>query len=115
MAIDDDVRAVYEYLTTQVLPGANQPRSLTDKSSKRLSADRGIRRSYGRVLSEISRRCSEERLPPLASIAINATDEIPGSGYFVEMAQMLRRGNPGGWRMDQESSVGTEACPAWLQ
>ena len=25
MAIDDDVRAVYEYLTTPVLPGANRP------------------------------------------------------------------------------------------
>jgi len=25
MAFDDDVRAVYEYLTTRVLPGANRP------------------------------------------------------------------------------------------
>ena len=102
MAIDDDVRAVYEYLTTQVLSGANQPTVTYGQIEQETGVPIGEYGGHiGRVLGEISRRCTDQRLPPLTSIVINATDEIPGSGYFVEMAQMLRRGNPGGWRIDQ--------------
>jgi len=143
MAIDDDVRAVYEYLTTQVLPGANQPTVTYGQIEQETGVPIGEYGGHiGRVLGEISRRCSDQRLPPLTSIVlprqgsfaslhiltrrasegsealpslarrvrmsffgarviINATDGIPGSGYLVEMAQMLRRGNPGGWRIDQ--------------
>jgi len=102
MAIDDDVRAVYEYLTTQVLPDANRPTVTYGQIEQETGVPIGEYGGHiGRVLGEISRRCSDQRLPPFTSIVINATDGIPGSGYFVEMAQMLRRGNPGGWRIDQ--------------
>ncbi len=102
MAFDHDVRAVYEYLTTQVLPGANRPTVTYGRIEQDTRVPIGEHGGYiGQVLGEISRRCSEGGLPPITSIVINGTDGIPGSGYFVEMAQMLRRGNPCGWRIDQ--------------
>jgi hypothetical protein len=101
MAFDDDVRSVYEYLTTRVLPGANRPTVTYGSIERDTDVLMGEFGGYiGKVLGEISRRCSAHGLPPLTSIVINANDGIPGSGYFVEMAQMIRRGNPCGWRID---------------
>ena len=101
MALDDDVRVVYKYLTTQVLPGASRPTVTYGQIEQDTRVPIGEHGGYiGQVLGEISRRCAEQGLPPLPSVVINATDEIPGSGYFVEMARMLRRGNPSGWRID---------------
>ncbi|HKI16805.1 MAG TPA: hypothetical protein VKA15_02955 [Isosphaeraceae bacterium] len=101
MAIHNDVRAVYEYLTSQVLPGADRPTVTYGQIERETGVPIGEYGGYiGQVLGEISRRCSDRRLAPLTSIFINATDGIPGSGYFVEMAQMLQRGNPARWRID---------------
>ena len=50
MAIDDDVRAVYEYLTTQVLPGANQTDGHLDNRTRYSSPDREHDGHIGRVL-----------------------------------------------------------------
>ena len=79
MAIDDDVRAVYEYLTTQVLPGANQPTVTYGQIEQETGVPIGEYGGHiGRVLGEISRRCTDQRLPPLTSIVINATDRDTG-------------------------------------
>jgi hypothetical protein len=101
MAFDDDVRAVYEYLTAKVLPGAVQATVTYGAIEAATGVPRGEYGGYiGQILGEISRRCAEKNLPPLTSIVINKQDGIPGSGYFVEMAQMIERGNPAGWRID---------------
>ncbi len=101
MAFDDDVRAVYEYLTTQVLPAGKSPTVTYGQIEKATGVLMGEYGGHiGQVLGEISRRCANQGLPPLTSIVISSTDKIPGSGYFIEMAQMLKRGNPADWRID---------------
>ena len=68
MAFDDDVRAVYEYLTTQVLPGANRPTVTYGRIEQVTGVPIGEHGGHiGQVLGEISRRCSEQGLPPLRS------------------------------------------------
>jgi hypothetical protein len=101
VAFDDDVRAVYEYLTNADLPGSDRPTVTYGQIESATGVPIGANGGHiGRVLGEISRRCSEHGLPPLTSIVVSATDQIPGTGYFVEMAQMIARGNPAGWRID---------------
>ena len=101
MAFDDDVRTVYEYLTTEALPSAVHATATYGMIEQATGVPIGEFGGYiGQILGEVSRLCFEHNLPPLTSIVISKADGMPGSGYFVEMTQMLTRGNPGGWRID---------------
>jgi hypothetical protein len=101
MAFVDDVKVIYEHLTTQALPGAAQATVTYGIIQQHTGVPMGEYGGYiGRVLGEISRLCAGRGLPPLTSIVINDAEQIPGSGYFVELAQMLAQGNLGGWRID---------------
>jgi hypothetical protein len=101
MASLDDVQAVYKFLTTQILPMANKATVTYGRIERDTGVPIGEYGGYiGEVLGEIADRCADRGLPPLTSIVVNAADGIPGSGFFVEMAEVQQRGNPAGWRID---------------
>jgi hypothetical protein len=101
MAFDDDVRTVYEYLITEVLPSGDRPKVAYRQIEQATHVPIGEYGGHiGEILGEIQRRCAERKLPPLSSIVVNATDQIPGPGYFVALTQVLEMGNAAGWRID---------------
>jgi hypothetical protein len=100
MSIEDDARTVYEYLVTHVL---GERRATV--TYKQIHEDCGVAYGeygghIGQVLGVISRSCAEKHFPPLTSIVVNTGDDIPGPGYFIELARIQKRGNPAGWRID---------------
>jgi hypothetical protein len=54
----------------------------------------------GQVLGMIQQGCARRGLPPLTSIVVSTVDQIPGKGYFTELAGIQLNGNPAGWRID---------------
>ncbi len=119
MSVAQEARTVYEYLTTRVLPASPQALVTCQKIEEDtgvpmgeylvtypgIEKDTGVPMGkygehIGQVLGVIQQGCASRGLPPLASIAVPTGDDIPGKGYFTDLAEIQRNGNPAGWRID---------------
>jgi hypothetical protein len=101
MSLQSDAQKVYEYLTTQVLSSSPRKPVPYGQVEKDTDVPIGEHGAYiGQVLGVVSRSCMRRGLPPLTSIVVRGDDQMPGSGYFVELATADQDGNPAGWRID---------------
>ncbi len=96
-----EAKTVYKYLTTRVLPASPQALVTYPKIEEDTGVPMGKYGEHiGQVLGVIQQDCASRGLPPLASIAVPTGDKIPGKGYFTDLAEIQRNGNPAGWRID---------------
>ena len=101
MSVAQEARTVYEYLTTRVLPASPQDVVTYPKIEGDTGVPMGEHGEHiGQVLGMIQQGCARGDLPPLASIVVPTGDDIPGKGYFTELAKIQLNGNPAGWRID---------------
>ncbi len=101
MSVHDEAIRVYRYLVETVLPSSTTPTTTYGAIEQNTGVPIGPEGGHiGTVLGEVSRSCNSILLPPLTVIVLPKGDVLPSSGYFVELAQFLRDGNPGGWPID---------------
>ena len=102
MSTEEEARKVYCYLTESVLGNGERPRCTYGEVEKETGVPMGEHGGHiGRVLGLVQRACARRGLPPLSSIVVRpGDDEIPGPGYFDDLANIAQEGNPAHWRID---------------
>ena len=103
MSVEGDARTIYNYLRGLLASENERPKTTYGQVERATGVPAGEHGGYmGKVLGHISWGCAQRQLPPLTSIVVRpGRDEIPGPGYFDELANLSRAGNPGGWHIDQ--------------
>jgi hypothetical protein len=104
MSTQEEAVRVYQFLVGTVLKNGERPKTTYGEVSSATRVPMGEHGGHiGRVLGIVQRACAQRGLPPLSSIVVRpGVGEIPGPGYFDDLANIASEGNPANWEVHKD-------------